>query len=319
MGREKQTHQFAVDRANGLLRQMAFQVGRRINSRDPEAVHDLRVAIRRFTQALIVFRPCFPAKEVKRIRRRLGKMMALAGEVRNCDIGVKLLSKSRVSTAPALGSRIQARRKDTEGELAVLLGLWVDRRWSSKWRDRLAAEVVGHETFRSTPIETAAQRMLPRIAKDFFRRGDQVAVSGVSPDKLHQFRIASKKFRYTLELFIPLYGPTLPALLDQIRAVQTILGDFNDCETVRGMIAGWAGSKPVDGRLKRRQRRKMEEFSRQWHERLADPEDVQRWTDYLSHFPGRRRVSQKPLSRVEAVTNNTSESALAVAAGHGFR
>ena len=245
--------------------------------------------------------------------------MALAGEVRNCDIGVKLLLKSRVSAAPALGSRIQARRKDSERELTRLLGRWVDRRWSSKWRDRLASEVVGNETFSSTPVETAAQRMLPRMAKDFFRSGDRVAVSGVSPEKLHQFRIASKKFRYTLELFIPLYGPMLPALLDQIKAVQTILGDFNDCETVRDMISGWAGSKPVDGQLKRRQRRKMEEFSQQWHERLADPEDVRRWRDYLGHFAGRRRLPQKPSSRVVSVTDNTPESTLAVAAGHAFR
>ena len=42
MGTVKPTRQFALDQANWLLRKMAFQVSRSINSRDPEAVHDLR-------------------------------------------------------------------------------------------------------------------------------------------------------------------------------------------------------------------------------------------------------------------------------------
>jgi len=316
----KQTSQFALDQANGLLRQMAFQVSRCIKSRDPETVHDLRVAIRRFTQALVVFKPCFPAKEVKKIRRRLGKIMALAGAVRNCDIGLKLLSKSRSAAAATLRSRIQAQRKDAERELTRLLRSWVDRKWYSKWRGRLAEDVAG-KTFFGNPIEMTAQRMLPRMAKEFFRGGDQVAVPGVSPEKLHQFRIDSKRFRYTLELFIPLYGPTLQAWLDQIKAVQAVLGDFNDCETVRAMIANWDGHKAADRQLKRRQRRKMEEFAQHWCEKLADPGDVRRWTEYLSHFAGRRRVPKKPPARVlAAASGNTQESTiLALAAGGSFR
>ncbi len=316
----KETSQFAIDQANRLLRQVAFQVSRSTRSRDPEAVHELRVAIRRLTQALVVFKPCFPAKEVKKVRRRLGKIMALAGDVRNCDIAVRLLAKSRIEFAVALRSKAQTQRKEAERDLITALRRWIVRKSSSKWRARLSPDVADHQTFCGTTIETTAQRMLPRMAKDFLRGGDEVAVPNISPEKLHQFRIASKKFRYTLELFTPLYGPTIHAWLDQIKAVQTLLGDFNDCETVRAMIARWPGSKAVDGQLKKRQQRKMEEFARQWHERLADPENVRRWTGYLKQFAGRNQVPKKGSGRSDSAATHPRSVVLTSRAGaHGQR
>ena len=66
-----ETRKFASDQADRRLGQLAFQVNQTVKSRDAEAVHDLRVAVRRFSQVLRVFKPCFRGKEPRKIRREL--------------------------------------------------------------------------------------------------------------------------------------------------------------------------------------------------------------------------------------------------------
>ena len=91
---EIETRKFALDQAERRLGRLAFQINRTAKSRDTEAVHDLRVAVRRFSQVLRLFKPYFRGKEVRKIRRELKQMMGLAGEVRNCDIALKLMAKA---------------------------------------------------------------------------------------------------------------------------------------------------------------------------------------------------------------------------------
>ena len=101
----------------------------------PDAVHDLRVAIRRLNQCLRLFRDFFPPGEARSIRRQLRKLMDLAGDVRNYDIAVELVKKSKTPVIPELATeRRRARRK-----LVNALNAWSRRDSSQKWRERLNA------------------------------------------------------------------------------------------------------------------------------------------------------------------------------------
>src|SRR5262245_59865344 len=104
--------QSAPELLTTLLERLAFEVRRTRQIRDPESVHDLRVAIRRFAQAIEVFRPCFNTKHPKKIRRRLRNMIELAGVVRDCDISMAYLSKLRVPVPEALVAEFHSRRKN---------------------------------------------------------------------------------------------------------------------------------------------------------------------------------------------------------------
>jgi CHAD domain-containing protein len=53
---------------------------------DPEAIHDLRVSIRRVVQACKTFGALLDPAPIKKLRRRLHKVMELCAAVRNCDI-----------------------------------------------------------------------------------------------------------------------------------------------------------------------------------------------------------------------------------------
>ena len=226
--------------------------------------------------------------------------MVLAGEVRNCDIAARLLSRS--AKAPAIQQKIDARRKQACVRLIALQKRQADRHWYAKWRARLAeADAAAYPHFSQSAIQSTARKILPRMASEFFTQGNRAAGAKASARKLHQFRLAAKKFRYTLELLEPVYGPGLRSRMEPIRAVQTLLGDVNDCRTGRDLFgddaAKWDGGQEFEIRLRKRQRRKTREFAAQWNETLGGPKQARQWIRYLSGVEAKTPVPRKAAAR----------------------
>jgi CHAD domain-containing protein len=308
------TRRFAREQADRLLGRLAFQIGRAIKSHNAEAVHDLRVSVRRFVQALRVLKPCFRGKELRKIRRELKGIMAVAGEVRNHDIALKLLAKSKRPERTGLQPKIQSRRRETERSLITLLKSWLERKSSLKWRGALErAAAQSGEGFGKAPTAQTARQMLPGMAQDFFERGDEAAGAKAHPRELHRFRLASKKFRYTLELFTPLCGTLLNPKLETIRRVQTLLGDINDFETVREMLGQYEGAETVIAWLKKRQRKRLVEFREYWATAFAPAEGRQSWIDFLKHLAAEPRAARKPAARSGQESRPGGRSRAAVA------
>jgi CHAD domain-containing protein len=88
---------FALEKIADLLTRLAAEVEHAKTIRDMEAVHDLRVTIRRFGQSLRAFSAFVPHREVKRIGKQLRHIMHLTGEVRNRDITLDLLAKAALA------------------------------------------------------------------------------------------------------------------------------------------------------------------------------------------------------------------------------
>src|ERR1041384_1446759 len=97
-----ETGTFALDSATRLLERLAYQINATVHTPDAKAIHDLRVAIRRFSQSLALFKQVFSGKDVKKIRRRLNNLMELTNEARDCDIAAEMLVKSELPGAAAL-------------------------------------------------------------------------------------------------------------------------------------------------------------------------------------------------------------------------
>lgn len=134
-----------------------------------------------------------------------------------------------------------------------------------------------------------ARRALPRMARDFFALGRVAAGLASTPVQLHAFRLAAKRFRYTLELFEPMYGPMLAERLEQVRRIQGLLGDRQDCVVLGERLRKRAGEAgPVRDALTRltAEGRALEEkFRRYWRETF-DPEGAEmRWVRYLERHP----------------------------------
>jgi CHAD domain-containing protein len=96
---------------------------------------------------------------------------------------------------------------------------------------------LAHPPWRLEEItQVNAARVLPALAASFLANGDKAVRPETSEVKLHAFRLNAKEFRYTLEAFRPLYGPTLDRHIANVRRVQTVLGDLNDCRATADLL-----------------------------------------------------------------------------------
>ena len=164
-----------------------------------------------------------------------------------------------------------------------------------------------------------ARRALPRLTREFFAQGRAATTPAASPAELHAFRLAAKHFRYTLELFLPMYGPRLAERVDQVRKIQSLLGDRQDCVVLGERL------KKKDGlpsslhatieKLSADGRALEERFRRHWHAAFEAPGEEAAWIRYLSRRPPdpRRRlldVQTRLLSRTALLEPRTSAAPL---------
>ena len=130
---------FAVSQINRLLTDLAFEAHRATKSSDADAIHDLRVAVRRFDEALRLFPDFFQHREIKKIRKRLNRMMDLTSEIRNRDIALRYLGKEKIKD-PVLRESLQRDRRIQEREFARMIRRWTSRDFSAKWRTGLSLD-----------------------------------------------------------------------------------------------------------------------------------------------------------------------------------
>jgi CHAD domain-containing protein len=247
------------------------------NPKDADAVHDLRVAIRRFVQCLKVFPQFFDARAARKVRRRLGKLMDFCAAVRNCDIAMELLRETGIEDA-SLTESLMAGRATAERTLAGNLKRWRRRSIRKTWPARLeTAPRRGLWALDSPPLD-AARRVLPALAARLFTAGNAAASPEASREAMHRFRIHAKQFRYTLELFEPMYGREMEVRLSELRALQDKLGRINDCVTTQALVKDHVRAVAA---LTRLAERRETEFRACWT-RTFDPTAKRRWKAWLS-------------------------------------
>ena len=184
-----------------------------------EAIHHLRVSIRRFKQVLRVFEDRFP--HVRKMRRSLRRLMELCGEVRNWDIAPEVLAAAGTPAGAGLEKRMERRRTRAARDLAKLLKRDDLRSKIHHWRAWL--EVKGGDG-------AVAGKLAPS-AREFRSAGAAAARAGVEYAQMHRFRLLVKRYRYTLEIL-----GTNQAQLKILRALQDRLGAINDCVTAADLI-----------------------------------------------------------------------------------
>ena len=103
---------------------------------DVDGVHDLRVAIRRFSQALRIFAPMLNARAVKAVRRPLGEVMEASSKVRDLDVGIERLIDEGLPPEHAVLEQMRAERRRGElalaGRLLLLKSEEPERNWPAR-------------------------------------------------------------------------------------------------------------------------------------------------------------------------------------------
>ncbi len=127
-----------------------------------------------------------------------------------------------------------------------------------------------------------ASLKLPKVGRAYFEAGRKLFEETPSAPALHGFRLDTKRFRYTLELFRPCYGPGLDRRLGLLRGVQDHLGEISDCAATAELLG--PSQKRIAAFLERRRAAKTRALREYW-QRTFDAAGQERWwLDYLARF-----------------------------------
>ncbi len=138
-----------------------------------------------------------------------------------------------------------------------------------------------------------ARRALPRLAAEYFAFVRGFLRKNPAPDRLHALRLATKRLRYTLELFRPCYGPGMETRLAALRVIQQLLGDVNDSVAAARELPKAARARVF---LADRAASKAAEFRKHWMETFDAPGQEDVWVRYLARN-ARRPARPSPPSR----------------------
>ena len=246
---------------------------------DPEAIHDLRVSIRRVAQAFKTFGELLDPAPVKKLRGRLHKIMDLCASVRNCDVALTLLEQAGFPTGAS-----PSRLKKARGEAGDKL----HRRLRAERKKRHAApDPRSHPKERDWKLDQSLEanlsRSLPALAEEFFDSGTVALAAHASYQKLHKFRLQAKRFRYTLELFERFYGSEMASGTGILKELQDRLGGINDCVTTIVILERDRRAVAAVGKLLRQRKALLQTSARS----QFSPRKLDWWKRWLAQ-PARR-------------------------------
>lgn len=116
---------------------MAYEVRQTAVRNDPDAIHDLRVSIRRLRECLRSFACVYPPGPHKKIRKTLRRLMKCTERVRSADIALALLAGAGLAKTAPLIRQLHNERAVYAGLLQEELAALSARSFSRHWREGL--------------------------------------------------------------------------------------------------------------------------------------------------------------------------------------
>jgi CHAD domain-containing protein len=255
---------------------------------DAEAVHDLRVALRRcrtMAQALSGVNPRSGWRKLKRTSRELFRTL---GELRDTQVEREWVRKLGSAGDPVRRHmlRILSRQEKMRREgTARALDKFERKNWR-KLRRKLSPRV------QLFPPESVVFQGLAVTQLNHLVELDQRARKGRSRIAWHRLRIGLKRFRYIVENFLP---QRYEAWGESLKRMQDLLGEVHDLDVLRieirrhcaGMdprvVARWLEKVEVERKIR------LEEF----RSIVSDKESL--WLAWRARLQGANRLSSVPL------------------------
>jgi CHAD domain-containing protein len=198
---------------------------------DPDSVHDLRVALRRCRSMADGFVLIDPDPGWRRLKK-LGKaLFSRLGELRDVQVMVEWVSRLgepedpiRKGLLDSFATKEQQLKKDAH---EALLGFDC-KEWAS-----LAQELARH-TEKVPPEGVVFQQLAVERWQDAYYLHRR-ALRNRSQVAFHLLRIGLKKFRYTVENFLPHRHATWGK---DLRELQDLLGEVHDLDVLWAILRG---------------------------------------------------------------------------------
>lgn len=226
-------------------RQVVNNLAAAADGRDPEGVHQLRVALRRFRSALSLFKGRL-GRRVERMNDEARRALKSLGPARDLDVflteTLPPVMESHPGTAALerLAEIAEERRAAAYKDVRRLV---VDRRFNRFAIDLMTLAETGGLVARDgdTPLGPLATSLLRKRRKQVLKKGGDFA--HLTQAERHRVRIALKKLRYACDYFQTLYpADHAKRYLKRLSDLQDDLGRLNDATVAAGLVDELAAS-----------------------------------------------------------------------------
>jgi CHAD domain-containing protein len=197
----------------------------------PKHVHDLRVALRRCRSAAQGIEQLDPSSAWPRMRKAAKNLLTGLGELRDAQVMKNWLVRLKMGESEA-GLRLRAKFHDAENEAIhrahkalhkTDTKLW--HKWTSQLPERAERIRCG---------SPAAELFVLQRWHDAWDRY-RYATRTRSKTALHQVRIGIKRFRYSVEIFLP---GRYARWGGELKKLQDLLGEIHDLDVLWAAICG---------------------------------------------------------------------------------
>jgi CHAD domain-containing protein len=206
-----------------------------------EAVHDLRVAMRRLMSMLDLLASIHPESNLRKSRRRLKKQLNMFGPLR--DVQVQVLSVAKMLPSFPELREFYAYLVKREGSLVQHLDVEVEHVKTGKVKKAIGAAIQQAEGLLDTPAKqreqlAAAIRAVDAAFNIVVQR--KLAINPTDSATIHPMRVAFKKFRYMVESLAPMLEWVTRQRLKAMNAFQSSMGAIQDAEVLLSRATAFA-------------------------------------------------------------------------------
>jgi len=228
------------------LEEMCLFRNAALDFKDPEGVHDMRVASRRVRSVLRDFAPHLRRTRIVPSTKHLKEIADKLGVVRDHDVAIMALEKLQKKANREISSGLQRIIDDQKAQLEparkeLVLALNHKKLSQLKRTFRRAVEgaivprAAGKTATSGTPLKSGPSYKVLARSTLIKRLNELEALSPslYEPERvkpLHEMRIAAKRLRYALELFAGCWGDKLGLFSRQVAQMQSSLGELHDCD-----------------------------------------------------------------------------------------
>jgi CHAD domain-containing protein len=202
-----------------------------------DAVHDLRVASRRFRAASLIFRDTLPPSALIHAERRIRRVRKTAGDIRDGDVQIEFIESvmrkrgaGRYRTGlERLLLRLSQRREKRFKRIVAAMDSLDKSKSIPVLLQSIRRSASRQYRYRQLPLRNRSAQAITAALNGLFRF-EQFVRQPSAAAELHRMRIAAKRLRYVMEIFNPVYKGKLKPFIRTVRSIQDTLGQMHDCD-----------------------------------------------------------------------------------------